>query len=84
MNETEAGRIRLTLEGLPSDLLELLRTAVARLEKRPYRLSPEAAADIRQRAAQGESPRSLARAFGVTTHSIKNIVKGKTWRKQVG
>src|SRR6476660_8797137 len=80
MTENEAGRVRLTVEGDPSELLGLLRAALTKLERRPARLNAEAAADIRRRHAEGESQASLARAYGVTTQSIKNIVRGKTWR----
>ncbi len=85
MNQTETidqtGRVRLSLEGDPAELLELLRSFAARLGKRGRRLNQESAQDIRQRFAQGESLRSIAGAYEVTTQTVKNVVKGKTWRE---
>jgi len=80
MLENEAGQVRLTVEGDPTELLALLRTAMNKLERRPARLNAEAAAEIRRRHAEGESQASLGRAYAVTTQSIKNILKGKTWQ----
>jgi DNA invertase Pin-like site-specific DNA recombinase len=86
MNQTETidqtGRVGLSLEGDPAELLELLRSFAARLEKRGRRLNHQSAQDIRQRFAQRESVRSIASEYEVTTHTVKNVLKGKTWRAE--
>jgi hypothetical protein len=44
------------------------------------KLNLEKAADIRRRAAAGESKRSLAAAFGVAVGTIEQVLHGATWR----
>jgi len=78
--DDKTGRVGLSLEGTPAELLEFLRSFVGRLGKRGRRLTPEAAADIRRRHAAGESVRSLAAEHDVSALTVKNVVKGKTWR----
>lgn len=44
------------------------------------RLTPVRVAEIRSRHADGESMRSLGRAFGVTRQAIRAVVSGRTWK----
>jgi hypothetical protein len=44
------------------------------------KLTPEQVVEIRARAKNGESQRSLSQAFGVTQPNIGYIVRGETWK----
>jgi DNA invertase Pin-like site-specific DNA recombinase len=43
------------------------------------KLTPEAAAEIRQRYAAGESQAALGRAFGITQRAVWQVVHRLTW-----
>lgn len=48
------------------------------------KITAEAAREIRERVAAGESTVALAAEFGVSRHSIGNVVRGKTWPQAGG
>lgn len=56
----------------------------ARGERARHRLTEEQVAEIRRRGAAGEAYSSLAREFGVTDASIRNVCIGKTWDHAAG
>ncbi len=50
------------------------------LEHSNAKLSPSAARDIRDAVVKGESLRGLARRYGVDRTTIRDLVRGKTWK----
>jgi GIY-YIG catalytic domain len=48
------------------------------------KLTAAGAREIRERAAAGESTVTLAAEFGITRHSVGNVVRGKTWPQAGG
>ena len=75
--------VNLVLSGQPAYVVSLLREmteSASRVRRRP-RLNDEQAAEVRRRAAMGESRPALAEAFNVSAATIRNLLNDKTYRK---
>lgn len=63
------------------DMQEKGREHKARGSELPHtKLNPNKVRDIRRLRAEGVSVMSLARTYGVSVPSIRNIINGKNWR----
>jgi len=47
---------------------------------RPTRLTPSSVIDIRNRYACGEYPSNIALLHGVSKGTVRDVVKGRTWK----
>lgn len=75
--------VNLVLSGKPASLVALLREmteSASRVRRRP-RLNDEQAAEVRRRAAMGESRPALAESFNVSAATIRNLLTGKTYNE---
>jgi hypothetical protein len=76
-----APRLRVMLDGAPSDVVALLRLMAesAKGGKRGPKLGPEVARVMRQRLAAGETKQALAQEHGIAVASVENIASGRAY-----
>lgn len=62
------------------------RRRAARADRVPahFKLSLEAARDIRRRVARGERPSALAREYGVVKSTVSAVLSGRNWKEPAG